>query len=218
MRRLANSSRFLKNSERFLGVNVTVPHKFRVMDFVDELDAGAKRIQAVNTIVRNADGRLVGYNTDGEGFIESLFARLPDRAGSFIASLKGMDVLLLGAGGSARAVAFHVADLLDSGQLLICNRTIEHAVSLAVDVNKSGGNAKAILESELSYYATTVGLIVNSTTKGQGGIRKLANQRDDQVGALFCSGAGQPAGVRRVGISPDPRLRPKVVGSREGGR
>jgi len=167
----------LKNSERFLGVNVTVPHKVRVMDFVDELDASAKRIQAVNTIVRNADGRLVGYNTDGEGFIESLLARQPDRAGSFIASLKGMDVLLLGAGGSARAVAFHAADLLDGGRLLICNRTLDHAASLADDVNKGGGNAKAIQEAEISNYAPGVGLIVNSTTKGQGGIRKLANER-----------------------------------------
>ncbi len=167
----------LKNSERFLGVNVTVPHKIRVMDFLDELDAGAKRIQAVNTIVRTADGRLVGYNTDGEGFIESLLARQPGRAGSFIASLKGMDVLLLGAGGSARAVAFHAADLLDGGRLLICNRTLDYAASLAEDVNKGGGSAKAIREAEISKYAPEVGLIVNSTTKGQGGIRKLENER-----------------------------------------
>jgi shikimate dehydrogenase len=180
----------LKHSERFLGVNVTVPYKVRVMDYVDELDAGAERIQAVNTIVRNTDGRLVGYNTDGEGFIESLLARQPGCAGSFIASLKGMDVLLLGAGGSARAVALHAADLLDGGQLLICNRTIDHATSLAVDVNKSGGNARALLESELSNYGVKVGLIVNSTTKGQGGVRKLAQ---DKVTLLESYSALAPA-------------------------
>jgi len=167
----------LKRSERFLGVNVTVPYKVRVIDFVDELDAGARRIQAVNTIVRNADGRLIGYNTDGEGFVESLLARLPERAGSFIASLKGMDVLLLGAGGSARAAAFHLAGLLDGGRLLICNRTSAHAVSLADDVNKGGGDAKAIGEGEISNYAPKVGVIVNSTTKGQGGVRKLGHDK-----------------------------------------
>jgi shikimate 5-dehydrogenase len=94
-----------------------------------------------------------------------------------MASLKDMDVLLLGAGGSARAVALHVAELLDGGQLLICNRTIEHAAALAVDVNKNGGNARALLESELSDHAIKVGLIVNSTTKGQGGVRKLAQNK-----------------------------------------
>jgi shikimate 5-dehydrogenase len=120
---------------------------------------------------------LVGYNTDGEGFVESLFAPQPDRVKSFIGSLKNMDVILLGAGGSARAVAFHVADLLDGGRLLICNRTSAHAETLASDVNRAGGKAEAILESELFHYVPRVGLVVNSTTKGQGGVRKLDQNR-----------------------------------------
>src|SRR5258708_13654073 len=62
----------LKLSEQFLGANVTVPHKLRVMDFLDELDPGARRIQAVNTIARRSSCRFVGYNTDGAGFVESL--------------------------------------------------------------------------------------------------------------------------------------------------
>lgn len=168
----------LKDCDRFLGFNVTVPHKVRVMDYLDELDIGARRIQAVNTVVRMADGRLVGHNTDGEGFVESLFAPQPDRVESFIGSLKNMDVILLGAGGSARAVAFHVSDLLEGGRLLICNRTSAHAEALASDVNRGGGgNAEAILESKLFNYVPRVGLIVNSTTKGQGGLRKLDQNR-----------------------------------------
>jgi shikimate dehydrogenase len=163
----------LKRCADFLGANVTVPHKVGVMDFLDAIDAGASRIQAVNTIVREAGGRLVGHNTDGEGFIDSLQARLPGDAGIFLPSLRGMNVLVLGAGGSARAVAFHVADQLAGGKLLICNRTLEQAVSLAEEITKAGGDAMAIGEEELSLWAPRAGLIVNCTTKGQGGVRKL---------------------------------------------
>jgi shikimate dehydrogenase len=180
----------LKVNDRFLGINVTVPHKVHVVGFLDDLDPGAKRIGAVNTIVRTAERRLVGYNTDGEGFIDSILLRQPDRDASFLPTLKGMNVLLLGAGGSARAVAFHVADQLGKGRLLISNRTSEPAVSLAVDINKNGGNAEAVPETEIFRCAPTVGLIINSTTKGQGGLRKLAN---DQTTTLEPYSALAPA-------------------------
>ena len=165
----------LKNSDRFMGINVTVPHKVRVMDYLDELDPGAERIQAVNTIVRSPSGQLIGYNTDGEGFIDSILTPQPNRKESFISSLKGMNILLLGAGGSARAVALHAANLLGGGQLVICNRTLEHAVKLAADTQKSGGHALAIGEDALHAHAPNAGLIINCTTKGQGGVRKLPN-------------------------------------------
>jgi shikimate dehydrogenase len=166
---------------RFMGMNVTVPHKVRITEFLDELDPGAERIQAVNTVVRTPPGRLVGYNTDGEGFIESILRRQPGRRKAFIKSLQGVDVLLLGAGGSARAVAFHLSDHLNSGKLVISNRTLEHAASLATEIRKLGGNAIAIGEAEVSDWASKVGLIINSTTKGQGGLRKLSH---DEVTTL----------------------------------
>ena len=75
----------LKGLDNFLGINVTVPHKIRIMDFLDEIEAGAHRVQAVNTIVRTSSGKLVGYNTDGEGFIESLLTPLPEETESFTA-------------------------------------------------------------------------------------------------------------------------------------
>jgi shikimate dehydrogenase len=165
----------LKDSGRFLGANVTVPHKVRVMDFLDEVDPGAARIKAVNTIVRTSKGKLIGYNTDGEGFIASILKRQPDRHRPFLISLKGTDVLLLGAGGSASAVAFHVAELIEDGNLLICNRTPEHAIALAEEIHGAGYNAAAVSEEELNKRAPKTGLIVNSTTKGQGGIRRLPN-------------------------------------------
>ena len=173
--RLGDLLSALRCCEEFLGVNVTVPHKVRVMDFLDSIDGGARRIQAVNTIVRTPGGKLVGYNTDGAGFIDSIQTRQPDRAESFTPSLKGMNVLLLGAGGAARAVAFHVADRLAGGELLLCNRTAEPASSLAAEIRKAGCNAMAISEEELPYWAPATTLIVNCTTKGQGGMRRLPN-------------------------------------------
>jgi shikimate dehydrogenase len=79
------------------GVNVTIPHKERVLEHLDELDRSAALIGAVNTIV-NRDGRLIGHNTDGAGFLASLLE------GGFEPGDKR--VVLLGAGGAARAVAF----------------------------------------------------------------------------------------------------------------
>lgn len=171
--RLGDLIAILKGLDTFLGINVTVPHKTSIMRFLDDLDPGAKRIGAVNTIVRTASGKLVGYNTDGEGFIESLITRLPGQIQPFMPSLEKTDVLLLGAGGSARAVAFHVSDVLDAGQLLIANRTLEHAISLSLELQRNGHRAKAIDEAEVGVWARKADLIINSTTKGQGGARKL---------------------------------------------
>jgi len=167
--------RALKDTDHFMGMNVTVPHKVRVIDFLDSLDPGAARIRAVNTIVRTPDGKLIGYNTDGEGFIESLLEAPPGVHDSFLASLKDLDVLLLGAGGSARAVAFHLSDHLQNGQLIIANRTREMAESLAEENRKCGGHTVAIDEARITHWAPKVGLIVNSTTKGQGGWRQVPN-------------------------------------------
>ena len=165
----------LKSSPRFMGVNVTVPHKVRVVEFLDGLDADAARIGAVNTIGKHTDGKLVGYNTDGAGFIDSILLPTPGERDPFLTSLDGMDVLLLGAGGSARAVALHLSDHLGKGNLIIANRTRAAADELAGEIAKLGRSARAIEEAEIPLWAPRVGLIVNGTTKGQSGARKLAN-------------------------------------------
>lgn len=91
----------------FRGVNVTVPHKQAVMPFLDKLEAGAKAIGAVNTIkVDEPDGespRLTGFNTDWTGFLADLTANN--------VTIRGRDCLLLGAGGSARAVAYALGQM-----------------------------------------------------------------------------------------------------------
>jgi shikimate dehydrogenase len=158
----------LRNGENILGVNVTVPHKLAIMAFMDELDPVAARIQAVNTVVRTKTGALVGYNTDGAGFIASILGAQPGESASFVKTLSGADVLLLGAGGSARAVAFQVSELLEGGKLAICNRTLEYATALAGEIRARGMRAFAIGEDELAQWAAEAMLIINCTTKGQG--------------------------------------------------
>lgn len=160
-----------------MGANVTVPYKVRVLDLLDSLDEKAAQIRAVNTIVKAKDGKLVGYNTDGSGFIESILNPRYGQGAPFVKSLKGVDVLMIGAGGSARAVAFYLAGLLGKGTFFICNRTMETAVSLAEEVKNLFGNAKAIHERDIPKWAPKAGLIVNCSTKGQGGIRKTSDGR-----------------------------------------
>ncbi len=82
------------------GVNVTVPHKEKVMPFLDEINEEASFIGAVNTIV-NARGRLVGYNTDGRGFIQSLLE------GGI--SIEGKNILIIGAGGASKAISYYLS-------------------------------------------------------------------------------------------------------------
>jgi len=175
--RLRNLVQALKDSDRVMGANVTVPYKVQILDLLDSLDKKAAQIKAVNTIVRTDDGKLVGYNTDGSGFIESILSPQYGQDEPFVKSLKGIDVLMIGAGGSARAIAFYLAEMLGDGTLLICNRTLETAVSLAEEVANLFGNAKAINERDIPEWAPKVGLIVNCTTKGQGGIRKTSDGR-----------------------------------------
>jgi shikimate dehydrogenase len=107
----------------FAGANVTIPHKLAAFAICDTVDASARRAGAVNTLVFQ-DGRIAGSNTDGYGFIANLRAHGIDPAAA--------PALLLGAGGSARAVA---AALQDAGApVTVANRTRARAEELARDL------------------------------------------------------------------------------------
>jgi shikimate dehydrogenase len=103
------------------GFNVTIPHKTEVMPFLDELDQSAESAGAVNT-VKNDAGRLIGYNTDGDGLVRSLMAEL-----EFIP--QGASIALVGAGGAARGA---IAALCRAGarRIVIANRTRDKAAAL----------------------------------------------------------------------------------------
>ena len=145
--------------EEFLGANVTVPHKETVMPLLDAVDPWAKLIGAVNTIV-NDHGRLMGSNTDADGFIRAL----REHAGM---DPQGQRVLLLGAGGSARAAAFAFAKG-GASSIAIANRTLSRAKSLARDVRKLAGDVTVVpLEGgTLESAAARADLIVNCTSMG----------------------------------------------------
>lgn len=143
----------------YLGANVTVPHKQAVMEYIDEIDDLASRIGAVNTIV-NSGGRLLGTNTDAEGFITSL--REQGRI-----EPAGLRIVLIGSGGAARAAAHALADS-GIGSLTIANRTLERAKALVAEIRAQGTDAHAISlqDAEVGSICARADLIVNSTSVG----------------------------------------------------
>ncbi|MDU0202249.1 shikimate dehydrogenase [Paenibacillus sp. MAH-36] len=140
----------------YRGINVTIPHKVEVMQYLDEIDEGARIVGAVNTIV-NENGKLIGYNTDGIGYVRSL----KEETGI---DLKGKSVLVLGAGGAARGVAYALAKE-GAGCIYIANRTKERALELA---------------DTISAYTKTIGL----------GLDEIANVVDEVEFVLNTTSAG----------------------------
>lgn len=138
------------------GFNVTMPHKITIMSLLDELDDTCTKIGAVNT-VKNEKGRFRGYNTDIYGFVEPLKRRKID--------LKGKTVLLMGAGGAARAV---VTALLDENiaNILIANRSLEKAQTLNDICNRSNIKCELVILRDVTKYAPIADLIVNATPIG----------------------------------------------------
>jgi shikimate dehydrogenase len=147
----------------FSGCNVTIPHKLGVLKLVDRVDPVAARIGAVNTIVVQDDGALSGFNTDAYGFLASL----RDVQDDFKASAS--PVVILGAGGAARAV---VVALLDDGaaEIRLTNRTMERAQELSrIDPSRitviDWGKRNTALEG--------AALLVNTTSQGMVGYPPL---------------------------------------------
>ncbi len=120
------------------GWNVTIPHKTAIIPYLDELDELAQKMGAVNTVVRTKEGKLKGYNTDGVGFVRSL----EDAVGK---SHKDKPVLLIGAGGAARGIAFAMQQQ-GYKNLTIANRTVANAQAI---VDEMGiGNAISLTDAE----------------------------------------------------------------------
>jgi shikimate dehydrogenase len=109
----------------FTGLNLTVPHKVGVLGMIDEVDSEAKAIGAVNTLALRA-GRWIGFNTDGVGFARAIRSE-------FSVDLRDLRVLLLGAGGAARAIAVQCARA-DCERLVLVNRDPEKAKQLAAEL------------------------------------------------------------------------------------
>jgi shikimate dehydrogenase len=130
------------------GISVTIPHKTRVIPLLDGLEEVAGKIQAVNTVVHRG-GKLIGYNTDWLGALESLEKEIP---------LEGRKVLLLGAGGAARAIAFGLKER--GAEVIIFNRSLERAESLASELRVDYRPLSSInqMRGEVLVNATSAGM------------------------------------------------------------
>lgn len=134
------------------GFNVTIPHKISMMKYLDKTDESCSIVGAVNTVVNN-NGQLKGYNTDMDGFLEPFKKRN--------ISLKDAKILLLGAGGAARAIVAAFAKE-DASHLTIANRTISSANNLAEFSKKIGLESDFTTLNNIKKYD----VIVNATSVG----------------------------------------------------
>jgi len=137
------------NEFKITAYSVTIPHKVSIMKYLDEIDPLAKKVGAVNTVVKT-EGKLIGHNTDVAGVIVPL---------KEITSLKGKNIFLIGAGGAARAIVLGLVN--EGANVTIFNRNFSHADTLAKEF---GVFAKEL--SELNSHSKECDILINATPVG----------------------------------------------------
>ena len=143
----------------FAGCNLTIPHKIEALKIVDEVHDAARRIGAVNCIIVRPDDSLYGVNNDGWGYIENVIERVPGwRADAG-------PIVVLGAGGGARAV---VVSLLDRGakEIRLVNRTPARAEALRQQI---GGPIELVSWADRHKALQGAAMLVNTTSQGMVG-------------------------------------------------
>lgn len=155
------------------GVNITIPHKIKVMSLLDEVDKEALEIGAVNTVV-NKNGKLVGHNTDGRGYLLSLRNETGFHP-------EGKHIVVVGAGGAARAIAFSLLSHRPK-TLIIANRTLSKAAEL------TGELAAKFKETEVKVCGIEdirllkdADLLINTTSIGMAGKEAGAHPTLDEM-------------------------------------
>jgi shikimate dehydrogenase len=152
----------------FMGVNLTLPHKISALPLLDIADDNAKRIGAVN-LIKVEDGKLHGFNTDGRGFARAIREE-------FSVDLRDLRVMILGAGGAARAIAVQCAKE-NSERLVIANRSIEKAQKFADELRDFFAGPRVLgpvprlqaiplEEAAIRFQIGNVDLVVNATPVG----------------------------------------------------
>ncbi|MBQ0138663.1 MAG: shikimate dehydrogenase [Kurthia sp.] len=137
------------------GFNVTIPHKEKILPFLDELDDMAEKMGAVNTVVRLPNGQLKGYNTDGLGFVRSLEEAIGQQK-------RQQPLLIIGAGGAARGIAFAL-EASGYEDITICNRTVEKATSICEELTQS---AHSLSLQQASECLDQFSIIIQTTPAG----------------------------------------------------
>ena len=188
--------------EKYLGANVTIPHKESVLPMMDAVDPAARLVGAANTIVREGND-LVGHNTDLDGFIRSL-----KEQGQF--EPEGKAALVLGAGGAARAAAFGLARE-GVASLTIANRTLRRARLLADALRDFAADVEAVPMDQdgLGRVKPDVDLIVNATSLGMG--------HGDGEGLTALRAKHIPAGSLVYDMVYTPAETPLMVEARKAG-
>lgn len=178
----------------FIGTNVTLPHKAAALELMDEVDDHARKMGVVNTVAVAGD-RLIGFNTDGPGFVRAIRAE-------FGVDLRDLRVMILGAGGGAgRAIATQCA-LEGCDRLVLVNRTAEKALALAKELAPFFRSARlegpvARIEAipwehaALGREMENIDLVINATPVGMS--------------------TGAPAAARRTAPIPASLLRPHLM-------
>ncbi len=139
----------------YAGCNVTIPHKVSILPFLDEIDEEAREIGAVNTVV-NKSGKLIGYNTDGKGFLLSLKDKISK-------PLSDLNVLVIGAGGASRSICYALKKE-NPKQLAIANRSEDRLHSLLKDLKdeRIKGLSLKRAEEDLARFD----ILINTTNAG----------------------------------------------------
>ncbi|MEI3606878.1 shikimate dehydrogenase [Pseudogracilibacillus sp. SE30717A] len=142
-------------SKNLHGFNVTVPYKEKILDYLDELDGQAEQIGAVNTVLCK-NGKWIGYNTDGTGYVRSLLTKFPS-----LEKNNNLKILLLGAGGASKGIYYA---LIHKGfrNVSIANRSTEKAQNL-LD-NQTIGNVLTLNEAEKTL--SEFDIIIQTTSVG----------------------------------------------------
>ncbi len=149
----------------FIGCNITIPHKETALKSCNFISKAAKQIGAVNTITINNEGKIFGDNSDHFGFIQNIKTTQPNF------DFKGKKVLLLGAGGAARAIVF---GLIQEGvaEIIIANRNSQRAETIREDF-KLTGNIQTISWQDRNRNLSQYDLLINSTSLGMVGKEEL---------------------------------------------
>ena len=147
----------------FVGFNVTIPHKKNIIKYLDEVDYHARLVGSVNTVIRE-NGRFIGYNTDGEGFIKSLEEKGVE--------VEGKTIFLIGAGGAAWAIAFAMMERKPR-RIFILNRDMDNAEFLRIRLTMAYRKSTVLTlphkKQPLKYTLQVTDLLINATPVGMDG-------------------------------------------------
>lgn len=172
----------------FLGCSVTMPLKEMIIPLLDEVDPNASQIKAVNTVVVR-DGRWCGFNTDGIGAVRALARFMP---------LAQQKIVILGAGGAARAITFMA--LQAGAQVSILNRTLARAEALAKELGCEAFGLDKIKDLKTMAYTTIVNTLPLSMTD-DGAMQKLIGVGDFIPGTLAMDIIAKPISTEFLKIA-----------------